>query len=433
MLPAPLQARIDAATEAAFTSLKTWTPEEKAAYCEDAVDHPLFAPVDERSSAPFRTLEYDEFDAPATLALESKEKGNASFRAGAAFYPNALLHYREALKHAEFADGEKGGGGSGGGGCGGGGGSGANLLEPNFVSIVHANIAAIHMARGKFISAVDSCHAALRAWPGNSKAAWRAAKSALTLGRAEAAAALAETGRAAAVAMVSGGDATAEAAAVAPFLPLAAEAAALLARQARLAEATAKELAARSAGLDAVRAMCAARGLRLGPPLFNNMRRTLAAPFVAPGDVVHWPVVVLYPEVGHSDYVEAWCEEDTLGELVDTVLPPRAPPPPWDAGRAYAAPAVDIFFKTHPCKPIPVGAAWTPASAEREPEEDLANDLRWVLCPKDAPLLAPLYHPGYVVADLPVFYVVPRGCAFWKEMLRAAGGTFARLPAPGEE
>ena len=78
----------------------------------------------------------------------------------------------------------------------------------------------------------------------------------------------------------------------------------------------------------------------------------------------------------------------------------------------------------------PLEAAWAPASAEREPEEDLSNDLRWVQCPRDAPLLAPLYHPGYVVADLPVFYVVPRGGAFWKAMLKAAGGSFAQLPAP---
>jgi hypothetical protein len=422
-LPTPLQSRIDAAAEAAFTSLTTWTPEERAAYCEDGAEHPLFAPVDAPSNAPLRSLEYDELDSPATLALESKEKGNAAFKAGAAFYPNAMRHYLEALKHAAYAAGERGGGGGGGG---------PNLLEAHLVSTVHANVAAIHMARGKFISAVDACHQALRAWPGNSKAAWRAAKAALALGRAEAAAALAEAGRAAAVsaAAAAGGDAAAEAAAGAPFAPLAAEAAALLARQRRLAEATARELAARSQGLAAVRAVCAARGLRVGPPLFNNMRRTLAAPFVAPGDVVHWPVVVLYPEAGHSDYVEDWCEEDTLGELIDTVLPPRAPPPPWDAARAYAAPAVDIFFKTHPCKPIPLEAAWAPGSAEREPEEDLANDLRWVQCPRDAPLLAPLYHPGYVVADLPVFYVVPRGGAFWKAMLKAAGGSFAQLPAP---
>ena len=168
----------------------------------------------------------------------------------------------------------------------------------------------------------------------------------------------------------------------------------------------------------------------MGPPLFNNMRRTLAAPRVAAGDVVHWPVVVLYPAAGHSDYVESWCEEDTLGELVDTVLPPHAPPPPWDGARAYAAPGVDIFFKSHPCKPLPMEAAWTPAAAAQEPEEDLAHDVRWVLCPREAPLLTPMYHPGYVVADLPVFYVVPRGSGWHREMLRAAGGAFARLPEP---
>jgi hypothetical protein len=66
------------------------------------------------------------------------------------------------------------------------------------------------------------------------------------------------------------------------------------------------------------------------------------------------------------------------------LLLPLAPPPPWDAARAYTgtAPGVDIFFKSHPCKPLPIKAALTPAAAVQEPKEDLAHDdVRWVLCP----------------------------------------------------
>ena len=441
--PPTLQSKIDETLDKVFSTMKKWTPEERTAYCEDGGDHPLFAPVssagDVASASALRAVEYDELDSPAVLAAEFKEKGNAAFKAGPAFYGNALLHYRDAVRHAGFAVATEGGAGSeGGGGADGSGSSNsahasAAIVDPHLISTCHANISAIHLARGKYISTLDACHEALRAWPGNAKACWRGAKAALALGRAEAAIALAAAGRASAIAAAPPGEPAAAAAAAAPFVPLTSEAEALLARQGRAAAATALELAAREGGLQGVRAACLERGIRVGPPLFNGMKRTLANPFLGDGGTVHWPVVLLYPAVGHSDYVEAWCEEDSLGELLDQVLPPCAPHPQWDGARAYSSADCDIFFKSNPCKSLPVELAWTAAAAAEEPEDDLANDVRWVRCPREAPLLAPLVHPGYVVADLPVFYVVPRGSGFYRDMLRAAKGRFAELPTPGGE
>jgi hypothetical protein len=409
---------------------KTWTPEERSRYCDEQGEHPLFAPstggsaaAASAAAAAMAHVEYDEHDSPLVLAGEFKDKGNAAFRAGPQFHGHAVRHYKDALRHAGVAA-EAGGGG--------GGAADAGAEEEvadhvvstralrTLVSTCHSNLAAIYLARRKYISVLEASSAALRAWGDNAKAAWRAVKAALALGRAELALELAEVGS---LAGEGGGEAA--------FAPLVAEARELLAVQARSAAAAAGELAARQAELGRVRAACSARGISVGPALYSGMRRTLARPHLDASDCLHFPVVVLYPAAGQSDYLESVAEVDTLGEVLEMVLPEAGPPPPWDERGEYRASSCDLFYKSNPCLPLPMEAAWGEAVAGEEPEESW-KDVRWVLCPPEAPMLLALVQPSYVVADLPVFYVVPRGSAFHAEMLRAAGGAFARLAVPEE-
>lgn len=423
-----LQTLIDDKLESVFSNLKTWTPEERSQYCEDQGEHPLFStsggggegspPPTEAAAAAFtamRNVEYDELDDPLTLAMECKEKGNAAFKGGKAFYGHAVRHYQDAIRHAQY--GLKGGQQQGG--------DDGDGLAPSpppkalkqVLSTCHSNLAAIYLARGKYIRVVEECGAALRAWGDNSKAAWRAAKAAIALGRASSALELAEIGSCAG----EGGEDAA-----ASFAPLVKEARELLRVQEGHAAAARRLASERASSLAVVREACRERGIQVGPPLFNGMQRTTARPYVDEEGALHWPVVVLYPGAGQSDYVEDWVESGTLGELLGMVLPP-----PWDARGEYGVGGCDVFFKSNPCKPLPLEVAWSKAMEGEAPEESW-GDVRWVLCPHEAPLVLPLMQPSYVVADLPVFYVVPRSSAFHAQMRQAAGGEFARLTIPKE-
>ena len=429
-----LQTEVDERLERVFDGLsslnKTWTPEERSKFCDEQGEHPLFAggeePAPNSTVAAMHNVEYDELDSPIVLATEFKEKGNAAFKAGSKFYGNAVRHYKDALRHAGVAVKMGGGGGGGGGGCGGGEeevaeGVASTKALRELISTCHSNLAAVYLARKKYISVLEECQAALRAWPDNAKAAWRAVKAALALGKATTALELAELGG-------LSGDSSSEAS----FAPLVKEARELLALQVRTAEATAREMAGKEESLAQVRLACKERGISVGPPLFSGMRRTLAQPFVeAATGTLHFPLVLLYPAVGQSDFVEDWAEDEGLGGMVECVLPNTGPPPPWDARGEYRAANCDIFYKSNPCKPIPIESAWTSAAVEEAPEESW-KDVRWVLCPPSAPLLLALAQPSYVVADLPVFYVVPRGSAFWEAMRSAAGGGFVQLVVPKE-
>ena len=68
------------------------------------------------------------------------------------------------------------------------------------------------------------------------------------------------------------------------------------------------------------------------------------------------------------------------------------------------------------------------------PESPARQD--WVRVPTHAPLLLPLVTPGYVVADIPVFYVIARDTAYYRDTIgKAAVSTLVvpDLPPPPSE
>jgi tetratricopeptide (TPR) repeat protein len=409
----------------ALEGSRRWTVEERSRYCDELVDTPLFQPRMSEAEAAVsgiaqavRNAEYDEIDTPFALANEAKGKGNEAFARGAEWFPNAIRHYNEAIGHATKA--------------------GEAEVDPDhpqphaarptakrrrearrLLSVCHANLAAIYLARGKYITAVDSSDRALRLWPDNSKAAFRAAKACLALGRAAACLDYCEAGS------------LADADNAGAFDALVKEAREAVARQDRMAAQSAKEAAEREASLARVRAACTERGLRVGPPVFNSMKRTRAEPYVDAEGGLHWPVLLLYPETSQSDYLEDVPESATIADVLAHMMMP----PPWDAGGAHVPANIDVFFRTHVCKPIPMQQAWTSVAEEAGPEEAWRTS-RMVRVPHDCPLLAPLLQAEYVIADIPVFYIVARKTSqsqlspFYADLKAKAGGDFVTLRVP---
>lgn len=326
-------------------SMNKWTDAERSKYCDEAsIDsHPLFTKQSGTAAdiaanpqlAAVANVAYDDVDTPESLAKESKDKGNAAFARGPDFYGNALRHYNECILHAGRSPALLGPGSDGtqaapveesdledaldkkmantkvgsvaeiaeesnaaairsitskvkGGRNGSASPAQAAAAKEvrGLISTAHANIAAIHLARKKYISAVDSAQAALSANPFNVKAAYRAGKACLALGRAVTALDFAQLGL----------ELEPE---NAPLLQLVTDATALRRVQKKNEEASRAQAEAREVALDAVRDAVKVRGLQVGPPQWADQRRTPADPFVDSDDgSLHWPVLLLYPEYG---------------------------------------------------------------------------------------------------------------------------------------
>ena len=488
----------DDALERILSGMQTWTLEERSAYCDatPVESLPLFSTGTPTAAelacnpqlASVANIAYDGLDTPESLAQESKTRGNAAFARGAAFYGNALRHYAECIAHAGRSSALLGGGEaaaeaeekdeedalavqqggsdpraalrgaslgeiaraslrdagsaavaaaaaslrSGEGGGGGGGAARAREVRA-LISAAQANSAAVHLARGKFVSAVECAGAALRADPANAKAAWRGGRACLSLGRAGPARELAELGLRSEPTNAA-------------LLALLAEAGALARVQAANARAAAREAAAAAAAVAAARAAAAERGLSIGPPVWRDQRRTRAVPYADAEGALHWPVLLLYPEYGTSDYLEDVEEGASVGEVLAAVLG-GGPPPPWDERREYTPAACDVFYRSHACVPVPCERAWEweagapggadTAGAGREESEAEARarvgrpPQRWVRVPAECPLALALAQPGHVIPDVPVLYVIARGSRFDAQLRARLPGGFAEVKLNG--
>jgi hypothetical protein len=407
-----MQAIVDSKLDSIISRLSAsaWTDAERTRYCADVGSHPLFSTPSDISTttggtedavaarAAVTNVEYDELDSPLVLATEAKERGNAAFAAGGTLQSHAMRHYTDALRHARVAatvDAD---------------------ASRNLRAVVNANIAAVHLAGGHFISALQASSEALRSG-GGSKAAWRAAKACLALGRASSCLEFCDLGRSLST------DISVDA-----FAGIAKDAALMLKAQRSNAKSSASAAFDRTASLARVRAACAERHISTGPPLFGGMHRTSAHPYIDANDELHWPLMILYPEHGQSDWVVDVSESMCAGDFVDNVL---AESPEWvsSANLSYTPNTVDIFFKARPCKITPLHRAWSTDALGDVPEDDPRGS-DWVLVPREAPLLLIIAQPSYVVADIPLIYLVIRGSPFWEGMKRDAGGSFPVLKVP---
>ncbi|RYE82527.1 MAG: hypothetical protein EOO65_05370, partial [Methanosarcinales archaeon] len=222
--------------------------------------------------AALANVDYDDEDTPEKLALVCKDKGNAAFAKGPAYYGNAIKHFNDAIDHAaKGVDDEDG--------------------MRRLRSICFANLAAIYLARKKYINVIDCCQQALTANRTNSKAIYRVIKAYIGLARPEIAIGFAKYGLDLEPTNTA-------------FTDVMKEAEALQALQERRAEAKREEARQLVTKFDALRAAVRARHMQVGPSLYRGMRRTDAMPHVDERDVIHWPVLLLYPEYNQSDFME---------------------------------------------------------------------------------------------------------------------------------
>ncbi|CAI5500856.1 unnamed protein product [Closterium sp. Naga37s-1] len=87
------------------------------------------------------------------------------------------------------------------------------------------------------------------------------------------------------------------------------------------------------------------RGVRMGRAAYKALSGA-RKPWADETGAVHWPVVVVYPEVMGSDLIEDACETDTLAVHVREMFGAHAPPLEWDTAGAYSADAVQLFLRT---------------------------------------------------------------------------------------
>ncbi|WCJ38235.1 Tetratricopeptide repeat (TPR)-like superfamily protein [Euphorbia peplus] len=173
------------------------------------------------------------------------------------------------------------------------------------------------------------------------------------------------------------------------------------------------------------------RGLKIGKPMFRELVGP-RKPVLDKSKILHWPVLILYPEVMSSDFIEDFCETDMFSAHLDMMFSENSAALPWDEENHYTREAIEVYYEANSGVRLSnskilhyllEGTAG--ANLESTDEEKNAIDERgtlqgegsskWVKVNEKRILSDVLKQPDFVVPGIPVFYVVSKNSSFYRK------------------
>eukprot|EP01084_Bolivina_argentea_P215406 365693_1 len=313
---------------------KGWTDEERKAYLASIDDskHPFFAEsiedMDPDMVEAFRQIAYED-ETPEESAERLRDKGNEFFkrtRMNKMYYRKAAESYSEGIKHAVMADNQT-----------------DEVIKLRAKLL--ANRAACNLNLNNFGMVKCDCEASLALVPGNLKCYYRKAKALFGLKKYVEAIAICEDG-------LRIDDTVSD---LIKLVEECKEMNKLDCLRLKVAESD------RNLLLDEahkVYASCLNRGIALGPSLFSGSLNSCLQshmPSRNPDDAneegLLWPILLLYPQSGFSDFIETAFEDSLVAEHLANIFPEEGPPVSWDKEFGYKCSNLDVYVKTHISKP----------------------------------------------------------------------------------
>uniref|UniRef100_A0A0A8XV43 Cns1/TTC4 wheel domain-containing protein n=1 Tax=Arundo donax TaxID=35708 RepID=A0A0A8XV43_ARUDO len=177
------------------------------------------------------------------------------------------------------------------------------------------------------------------------------------------------------------------------------------------------------------------RGMKLGKAAYQELTG-IKRPKLDEQSVLHWPVLLLYPEVMSSDFIEDFPEMDTFSPHLDVMFSESSPPLPWDKNNAYTREAIEFYYQAGVGTPLSkneilqylLEGTVDPKSLPEsllDGEDDTGKSGtttsssecsgKWVKVKEGKTLQEVLQHKDYIIPAIPVFFVVSRKSTFYKE------------------
>ncbi|KAG4174642.1 hypothetical protein ERO13_A11G134300v2 [Gossypium hirsutum] len=349
----------------------------------------------ETGSEPKTGTEIADLEAISALkestALELKEKGNELVKKGKKHYPEAIHCYSRAINQKA-------------------------LNDPD-TSVLFSNRAHVNLLLGNYRRALSDSQDAIKLFPANVKAYYRAAKACLSLNLLAEAKSYCESG--------VGKDPTNEELKK-------------LAKQIDLKklEQEPREAQVSKALVEAKDLVSAIedRRLKLGNAMYRELTG-LRKPVLDKNGILHWPVLLLYAEFMSSDFIEDFCETDMFSAHLDIMFSESCPPLPWDKENHYSRDAIELYYeagsgiclsKRKILRYLLEGTAAANVESIGEEEKDAADgspydssagSSKWVKVNEKRTLHDVLKEPNFIIPMIPVYYVVSKRSGFYKDFI----------------
>ncbi|XP_049344591.1 uncharacterized protein LOC125808954 [Solanum verrucosum] len=325
-----------------------------------------------------------------STAFELKELGNEYVKKGKKHYSDAIDCYTRAINQNALSDAEQ--------------------------SILCSNRAHVNLLLGNYRRALQDAEDAIKLNPSNVKALYRAAKASVFLNLLAEAKGLCEKG-------LQHSSSNEELKKLARHIDI---------QKSEMERRDAEVSKAVSTAKTIVSAF-ETRGLKIAKPMYQELTG-LRKPTLDKNNILHWAVLLLYPEVMSSDFIEEFCETDMFSAHLDMMFSEGCPPLPWDKENAYTRDAVELYYEA--CAGVCLskrdilqylleGTAAShvedfgdeeSASARSSTKGSISQDVPgWVKINEKTTLYNVLKEPSFVVPGLPVFWVVSRNSSFYKD------------------
>ncbi|CAN1341960.1 Tetratricopeptide repeat protein 4 homolog [Linum perenne] len=347
----------------------------------------------EKGSEPTTESEIIDLDAIAALkqssAIELKEQGNQYVKMGKKHYSDAIDCYTRAINQKALSD-----------------------LE---TSLLYSNRAHVNLLLGNYRRALTDAEEAIKLFPSNVKAFYRAAKASLSLNLLSEAKSFSEKGLELDSSNVE-------------LDKLVRQISDLKVQQDK------REAEANNAVAEAKELLAAFdnRGLKMGIAMYRELVG-LRKPLLDKNKLLHWPVLLLYAEVMSSDFIEDFCEIDMFSTHLDMISFPESEsvlPLPWDTENNYTREAIELYYeagsgvclpKTKVLKYLLEGTAGANLESEKDEKDTTENISRgkaiskWVKVNEKRKLIDVMKEPDFIIPGIPVFYVVSKRSSFYEK------------------
>jgi hypothetical protein len=162
------------------------------------------------------------------------------------------------------------------------------------------------------------------------------------------------------------------------------------------------------------------RGIKTGMAQYKEVMG-LRKPYLDRDNIIHWPVLLLYPQVMSTDFVEDFCETDMLASHLDIMFSDSCLPLSWDKENAYTRDAIELYYernagncayKTDLTKYLLEGTAASHLTIDDNDQDEAGfkpeakSGDRWVKVNEKRTLYDVLKEPDFIIPMIPVFYVV---------------------------
>ncbi|OMO52188.1 Tetratricopeptide TPR-1 [Corchorus olitorius] len=306
-----------------------------------------------------------------SAALELKEKGNELVKKGKKHYIEAIDCYSRAINQ--------------------------NVLNNQDTSLLFSNRAHVNLLLGNFRRALSDSQDAIKLYPANVKAYYRAAKACLSLNLLREAKSYCESG-------IEKDPSNEELKKLAKQIDL------------KKLEQEEREAHVSKALLEAKDLVSAIqdRGLKLGKAMYREFTG-LRKPVLDKNGILHWPVLLLYAEV----------------------MSKSCPPLPWDKENNYTREAIELYYeagsgiclsKTKIIRYLLEGTTASNVESVGEEEKEAADgssygmsaggSSKWVKVNEKRTLHDVLKEPNFIIPMIPgvvFFYVVSKRSSFYKD------------------